>query len=59
MEADQESFDDKVSGFVIHCKKEMLLKVLQKCLTDLPFHLGVFIYCSQSGYLAKKRLREL
>ena len=51
MEASQESSDDQVSGSVIHYKKEMLLKVLKKCLTDLPFHLGVFIYCLRISYL--------
>ena len=55
MEAGQESSDDKVSGSVIHCKKEMLLKVLKKCLTHLPFHLGVFICCSRSSYLFNNR----
>ena len=55
MEAGQESSDDKVSESVIHCKKEMLLKVLKKCLTHLPFHLGVFIYCSWSSYLFNNR----
>ena len=55
MEAGQESSDDKVNGSVIHCKKEMLFKVLKKCLTHLPFHLGVFICYSRSSYLFNNR----